>query len=304
VVEKINENKAPQEESKSLFEQAYEKIEKETQSLLEKLKKWYESTREAKEAPGRFIEKDGYKFKVMEFGSDELKDQMDTLEAFVLGIQQKIEFDKDGNEMMPGIKTAAQLIDALPYSKRLDTEARGWLKKYVLATSNQESGHRYALLATEPVDNEYHLNSRGLARYQFMPRMYMEWSKLYLGEVVEPTPQAIEYIAYRRFMEYYENININPKSNRYMFYTAMANSWFWGHTKTLKIPDIGKIKIGTVSESTKYSKEVLEKMGLKRDKATATVQEALSLYRKGGKEMKKAKTILKEHYAKLKEKFK
>jgi len=260
-----------------LYDDAVESVFGESKNARDKLKSGIKKLED-----NEFV-KDNLIFKEMDFGY--FSSDKEDLQKYAQEIKQPLSV-KGFSEKINGVKTAAMMIDELPKNK-YSPEEKKWLKRYAIATSKIENSHRYNVLGTEiKNENSDHHGDRAIGRYQFMPESWLMWSEEFLnGEVVEPTPQAQEYIAHKKFMQYYNKRKKQYGNNYHMLYTSMANRWHGG--------DYSEGKISIASE---YSMKITDAMKLER----SVVNNVRQKYAKAKRKYKKTKQNIKKNWKKVK----
>ncbi len=157
-------------------------------------------------------------------------------------------------QQYPGFKTAAQMMlelpDGNPAEGKYSEAERQFLSRYMIAESEQESGHQYSALGT-PMPEKHKLfpSEQALSRYQVMPTNWIQWSQELFGKgvVVTPNPQAVEYMAFRKFLPQYPQLRqeytkkgIAPTGQLFQREASyrMANWWYSGRAKEIYTKDI------------------------------------------------------------------
>ena len=204
------------------------------------------------EASRDVIKKDGLEFKVMKFKSEKPEERKAELERFTEGLGK--------NESK--LKIAQQMALDLPADRYPGTE-RMLIQRFAGAISKVESDGRHAVLGQE-IKNEKspHYGDRALGRYQIMPLRWLEWSaKIFEGKGVEPTPQAQEYVAFKMFMEYYDELKKEYPDDDYKRFYAMSSRWYGGG---FAVKFLGEsIPLGG-PDTKQYCAKVLGQMGLEQ----------------------------------------
>lgn len=238
---------------------------------LDKLKKEVEKRRE------NIITKEGMDF---ELWQGEAKPS--AFEEDISKYHLNIDFGEDGMDKVKGVKTAAQMAEDLP------KEERDWMQPFILAESEQESSDTYNVLGREIGNRDStHYGTSALGRYQIMPKNWIAWSKeTFDGKIVAPTPQAQEYMAFKRFKLMFDEakkaIPQGKKTHEKYFYDifySMACVWYSGHYTDINIKRFKwNIVLAPTGEIDAYAQSILQKMGLKRDALKAAGSKAVGIY--------------------------
>jgi len=237
----------------------------------------------------RGFTQDDLDFMEMDFGFLTIMEKTKTgkLEDFVSVLDEPLAYEK-GVEKAPNVKkTASQMADELPDSA-YSPEEKKWIRRYVKATSNQESGHHYNILGSviDTPENE-HQGTRALGRYQIMPKNWIKWSKEVFSRVAEPTPQAQEYVAFKMFMKNYDELKQEYPDKLYRLFYSMASRW---HGAGYKETILGKKVPAAIAITHAYAKKVLADMQLKPtlgDRATQSAARVKHGAKEAAKEGKK-----------------
>lgn len=237
--------------------EAWERIFGESRAKRGELRKEIEKERV------KYVEKDGFRFKLWEGGEDPKK-----LEEYVAGHPERVEV-KRFNEKTEGVVTAARMVDQF-MKDGYGQDEKLWMKHYILSESSCESDHDYGALG-RPIRNESsrYFGTRALGRYQVMPKNWVAWSKeIFDGKVVAPTPQAQEYVAFVRFKSMYDRSKEAiargrpfEKYRKDVFY-SMACVWYSGHYSEVNIRKLDwNIVLASSGEIDSYAQGVLNEMG-------------------------------------------
>ena len=261
-----------------------------------------------------FIRKDGLRFERWQGSSNHKQ-----LEQFVQknGVPIRV---NNFQETVSGVTTAAMMVDDL--MSDYDPQEQEWFKHYVIAQSSKESDHRYAVLGPIIKHKSAHRGHQALGRYQIMPKNWVAWSKEFFdGNVVKPTPQAMEYVTFRKYKQRYDylkrKLGKGKSFDEYreeVFY-VMACQWFSGRYKRLDIK-MGIIDLDfTYAPNGKiddYSQDVLKRMGFPETKRPnyfkkilsmgnsylkypkKIIPDATKIIKKGAKKVKEGAGIVKE----------
>lgn len=240
------------------------------------------------EASRDVLKKDGLEFKEMKFDESGKTKPEQQLQGYVEKLPPTPLPGKKGVETgAEKVKTAAELVAELPESKYTKRE-KELIGKYVEATIAIESLGKYEVLGVEITQKgNPHFGDRALGKYQPMPKNWMKWSKeIFDGKIVEPTRQAQEYVAFKRFTTVYDELKKEYPKDEYKLFYALASRWIGGGFATEFMGE--KIPLGG-AETKEYCENAMKRMGLTQPLEAKAKSKAADYTVRSKKAYKKAK---------------